>query len=160
MKGHLLSKDKFDNDFYSDSKANRQVSVLVASKKRDKRCCYCMKLGHVKADCYKLRNKRAAESNGEDIAGANLAEESGDDFLLVSTSDSSKFMSKWILDLGCCFHMCPNREWFSTYSLVEGGVVCIRNNSSSKVIGIGTIKIRMHDGTIRTLSNVRYVPDL
>ena len=27
-------------------------------------------------------------------------------------------------------------------------------------IGIGLIKIRMHDGIIRTLSNVRHVPDL
>ncbi|MBA0779860.1 hypothetical protein Gotri_004050 [Gossypium trilobum] len=34
------------------------------------------------------------------------------------------------------------------------------NDSSSKVISIGTVKIRMHDGTIRTLSDVRYVPDL
>ncbi len=34
------------------------------------------------------------------------------------------------------------------------------NDSSSKVIGIGTVKIRIHDGTIRTLSDVRYVPDL
>ncbi|KAH1064501.1 hypothetical protein J1N35_029488 [Gossypium stocksii] len=56
--------------------------------------------------------------------------------------------------------MCPNREWFSTYSSVEGGVVRMGNNSSSKVIGIGTVKIRIQDGTIRTLSDVRYVPDL
>ncbi|KAH1030311.1 hypothetical protein J1N35_046175 [Gossypium stocksii] len=56
--------------------------------------------------------------------------------------------------------MCPNREWFSTYSSVEGGVVCMGNDSSNKVIGIGTIKIRIHDGAIRTLSDVRYIPDL
>ena len=29
-----------------------------------------------------------------------------------------------------------------------------------KTIGIGSIKIRMHDGIIRTLSNVRHVLDL
>ncbi len=136
------------------------ASVLIASKKRDKRCRYCKKLGHVKADCYKLRNKRAAESNEEDVAGANLIDESGDDFLLVSTSDNSKLTSEWILHSGCSFYMCPNREWFSTFSSVEGGVVRMGNNSSSKVIGIGTVKIKTHDGTIRTLSDVRYVPDL
>ena len=32
----------------------------------------------------------------------------------------------------------------------------IGNDSSSKVIGIGTVKIKMHDGTIRTLSDVKY----
>ncbi|MFQ6642537.1 hypothetical protein Gotur_017505, partial [Gossypium turneri] len=31
VKGHLLSKDKLDNEFGSYSKADRQVSVLVAS---------------------------------------------------------------------------------------------------------------------------------
>ncbi|MFQ6635029.1 hypothetical protein Gotur_012160 [Gossypium turneri] len=109
LKGHLLSKDKLDNEFGSDSKVDRQASVLVASKKRDKMCYYCKKLGHVKADCYKLRNKKATESNNEDVVGPNLAEESGDDLLLVSTSDSSELTSEWILDSGCSFHMCPNK---------------------------------------------------
>ncbi|MFQ6648202.1 hypothetical protein Gotur_021179, partial [Gossypium turneri] len=110
VKSHLLSRDKLDNELHLDSKADRQASILVASKKRDKRCRYCKKLGHVKADCYQLPNKRAAESNEEDAAGANLADESSDDFLLVSTSDNSKLTSKWILDSGCSFHMCPNRK--------------------------------------------------
>ncbi|KAG8486047.1 hypothetical protein CXB51_019338 [Gossypium anomalum] len=160
VKGHLLSRDKLDNEFGLDSKADKQNFVLVVSKKRDKMCRYCKKLGHFKADCYKLRNKRAAKSNKEDVAGANLANESSDDFLLVSTSDNSKLTFEWILDSGCSFHMCPNKEWFSTYSSVEGGVVCMGNDSSSKVIGIGTVKIRIHNGTIRTLSDVRYVPNL
>ncbi|MFQ6644918.1 hypothetical protein Gotur_019273, partial [Gossypium turneri] len=99
VKGHLLSREKLDNEFGSDSKADRQASVLVASKKRDKRCRYCKRLGHVKADCHNLQNKRAAESNEEDVASANLANESGDGFLLVSTSDNSKLTSEWILDL-------------------------------------------------------------
>ncbi|MBA0881535.1 hypothetical protein Goshw_025530 [Gossypium schwendimanii] len=33
VNGHLLSKDKLNNEFGLDSKADRQVSVLVASKK-------------------------------------------------------------------------------------------------------------------------------
>ncbi|KAK5839932.1 hypothetical protein PVK06_008791 [Gossypium arboreum] len=94
--------------------------------------CLANMLSHVKVDCYKLRNKIAAESIEEDVIGANLADKSGDDFL----------------------------EWFSTYSSIEGGVVRIRNDSFSKVIGISTVNIRIHDWTIRTLSDVRYVPDL
>ncbi|MBA0562488.1 hypothetical protein Golob_007528, partial [Gossypium lobatum] len=129
VKGHFLSRDKLDNEFGSNSKANTQAFVLVASKKRDKMCHYCKNLGHVKADFYKLRNKRATESNEEDVIGANLADESNDDFLLVPTSNNSKLTFEWILDLGCSFHMCPNRE-------------------------------RIYDGTIRILSDVKYVPDL
>ncbi|MBA0668122.1 hypothetical protein Goklo_001086 [Gossypium klotzschianum] len=33
IKGHLLSKDKIDNEFGSDNKADMQVFVLVALKK-------------------------------------------------------------------------------------------------------------------------------
>ncbi|MFQ6659177.1 hypothetical protein Gotur_028174 [Gossypium turneri] len=54
VKGHLLSRDKLNNELHLDSKVDRQASILIASKKRDKRCRYCKKLGHVKADCYKL----------------------------------------------------------------------------------------------------------
>ncbi|XP_040970230.1 uncharacterized protein [Gossypium hirsutum] len=122
LKGHLLGGDKLDNEFGLDNKAGKQIFVLIASKKRDKMCRYYKKLGHVNTDCYKLRNKRAAESNEEDVTCANLANESGDDFFLVSTSDNSKLTSEWILDSGCSFHMCPNREWFSTYSSDEGRV--------------------------------------
>ncbi|MBA0652701.1 hypothetical protein Goklo_019937, partial [Gossypium klotzschianum] len=68
VKGHLFSRDKLDNEFGLDSKADRQASILLASNKQDKRCRYCKKLGHVEADCYKLRNKKAAESNEKDVA--------------------------------------------------------------------------------------------
>ncbi|KAH1114109.1 hypothetical protein J1N35_007487, partial [Gossypium stocksii] len=34
------------------------------------------------------------------------------------------------------------------------------NGSPSKVTGIGTVQIRMHDGTIRTVLDVRHVLDL
>ncbi|MBA0760337.1 hypothetical protein Gotri_023088, partial [Gossypium trilobum] len=91
VKRHLLSKDKLNNEFGSDSKLDRQAFVLVASKKRDKMCRYC-------------------KNNKKDVAGANMVDESGDDLLLVSMSGSSELMSEWILDSGCSFHMCPNRE--------------------------------------------------
>jgi len=34
------------------------------------------------------------------------------------------------------------------------------NNMSCKVVGIGSIRIKMHDGVVRTLTNVRHIPDL
>ena len=34
------------------------------------------------------------------------------------------------------------------------------NNVSCKVVGIGTVRIRIFDGVVRTLGDVRHVPDL
>ncbi|GJR12409.1 retrovirus-related pol polyprotein from transposon TNT 1-94 [Tanacetum coccineum] len=54
----------------------------------------------------------------------------------------------------------PTRDWFVTYEEFDGGHVFMGNDSPCKVIGIGTIQIRMHDGVVRTLTDVRHVPDL
>ncbi|PHT81193.1 hypothetical protein T459_14208 [Capsicum annuum] len=56
--------------------------------------------------------------------------------------------------------MCPNRDWFTIFESVGGGVVLMGNNTPCKVLGKGTVQIRMHDGVVRTLTDVRYVPNL
>ena len=61
---------------------------------------------------------------------------------------------------GCTFHMTTDRDWFSTYELVHKGTVLMGNNASCKVAGIGTIHIKMFDGVVSTLGDVRHVPDL
>ncbi|KAJ8750530.1 hypothetical protein K2173_015683 [Erythroxylum novogranatense] len=43
---------------------------------------------------------------------------------------------------------------------LDGGVVLMGNNNAYKTRGIGKICLKMHDGTIRELSDVRYVPDM
>ena len=56
--------------------------------------------------------------------------------------------------------MCPHKDWSTTYNSVDCGVVLMGNDSQCKAVGKGTIWIKMHDGMIRTLTNVRHVPDL
>jgi hypothetical protein len=36
----------------------------------------------------------------------------------------------------------------------------MENNVAYKIVGIGTIGIRMHHGIVRTLTNVRHIPNL
>ena len=80
--------------------------------------------------------------------------------LLVASNANSRASENWILDFGCTFHMAPNRHWFSTYEPMHKGVVLMGNNASCKVAGIRTVHIRMFDGVIRTLGDVRHVLDL
>lgn len=49
------------------------------------------------------------------------------------------FGNAWILNLACPYHMCPHHDWFSTYHLINGGLVLKGNNIFCKVVGIGTI---------------------
>nr|GEZ14009.1 retrovirus-related Pol polyprotein from transposon TNT 1-94 [Tanacetum cinerariifolium] len=42
----------------------------------------------------------------------------------------------------------------------DGGHVFMGNDSPCKVVGSGTIHIKMHDGVVRAVTHVRHVPDL
>lgn len=46
--------------------------------------------------------------------------------------------------------MCPNKDVFSTYKFIEGGVILMDNGMLCKILGIGIVKIKMHDGVLRT----------
>ena len=82
----------------------------------------------------------------------------GDDIVLsVSTSCSS---DAWVLDSACSYHMTPRRDWFTTFQLISGGEILMGNNMICKVLGIGTVRIKMYDGVVRTLSDVCHMPDL
>ena len=56
--------------------------------------------------------------------------------------------------------MTPKKDWFDTYKPYNGGMAQMGNDATCLVIGIGTMKIKMFDGVVRVLSNVRHVPDL
>ena len=56
--------------------------------------------------------------------------------------------------------MCPNWDWLLTYEMVSKDVVLMGNNASCKIADIGTVKIKMFDEVIRTLGDVRHVPNL
>ncbi|KAH1031875.1 hypothetical protein J1N35_044049, partial [Gossypium stocksii] len=110
---------------------------------------------HVKLEFWKLQNKikRDAKNNKKDkqkveVDDTSVAEDRGDNFLLVLTSESSHRISEWTLGSRCSYHMCPNKDWFSTYSSVKDRVVLMGNKSLCKISRIETIQIRMQDEII------------
>ena len=56
--------------------------------------------------------------------------------------------------------MIPKRDWFTTYQSISGGEVLIENNVTCKVVGLGIVRIKTYDSVVRTLFNVRHVPNL
>ncbi|KAG8481939.1 hypothetical protein CXB51_026741 [Gossypium anomalum] len=136
------------------------------SSNRGKTCNFYKKKGYIKSECYKLQNKIKREATNqkgkqpENSGEADIVEDYNYGKLLVTSINDSKVSEEWILDSGCTFHMSPNRDWFTTYETVSEGVVLMGNNASCKIAGVGTIKVKMFDGVVRTLSDVRHVPEL
>ncbi|KAH9647635.1 hypothetical protein KPL70_025262 [Citrus sinensis] len=61
---------------------------------------------------------------------------------------------------GVTWHMTSRREWFHTYEHISRGSVYMGNDHALEIASIGTIKIKMFDGTIRTIGEVRHVKGL
>ncbi|KAI3772590.1 hypothetical protein L6452_03780 [Arctium lappa] len=104
-------------------------------------------------------NKNKDKGNGSSSQShADVAEDDTGD-LMVVTDDVKASPPEWILDSGCTYHMCPNRDWFSTYEPCSGSVR-VGNGALCKIVDQGNVRIKMYDGVIRTLGNVRHVPEL
>lgn len=76
---------------------------------------------------------------------------------MLSISSGMDSSNDWILDSDCSYHICPYRDWFVIYTSLDGGNVLMGNHIACKIIGIRTVKIRMFDGVVKILTDVRHV---
>ena len=82
-----------------------------------------------------------------------------DDHLVVSDGHR-RYTDVWILDSACSHDYTPNRSWFVTYTKIDEGTVTLGDDHPCKGVGIGSIRMRMFDGIVQTLTNVKHVPKL
>nr|GEW57920.1 Gag-Pol polyprotein [Tanacetum cinerariifolium] len=72
-----------------------------------------------------------------------------------------RFPNVWIFDMGATLHRTARREWFHQYKpIYRGGSVYSFNDHELKIIGIGSIMVKMHNGTVCTIWDVRHVEGL
>lgn len=106
-----------------------------------------------------MKYKHKSESNQpEEGSNANVTE--GYDSAEVLTVSTDPLEFEWILDIGCLFHMTPNRHWFQEFQSITEGKILLGNHQECSVKGIRTVQVKMFDNQIRVMSNVRYVPEL
>ena len=60
---------------------------------------------------------------------------------------------------GSDYHLCRDREMFSTFAVCEG-LIRMANDKINKVVGKGIVQFCMKDGRSLTLTEVRHVPSL
>ena len=135
------------------------------SKSRSKKnikCYNCGKKGHVKKECWLLKKSGDSESSK---AQGNVASTSSNGEVLYSEATTivegrKSFADVWILDSGATWHMTSRSEWFHNYEPISGGSVFMGDDHALEIAGVGTVKIKMHDGTVRTIQGVRHVKGL
>jgi hypothetical protein len=133
------------------------------SRNNNKFCKYCKKINHIIEDCWKLKNKEKRKNKSGDDGKAVVAsgDSSDNSDVLIAFAGCVSMNCEWMLDSACLYHVCINKDWFSTYEPVQnGGLVHMGDNTPCEVIGIGSVKISTHDGKTHTLTDVRHVPTM
>ncbi|GFY86925.1 hypothetical protein Acr_05g0005640 [Actinidia rufa] len=106
---------------------------------RTVRCFYCDQEGHIKRDCPKYK---AQDQSSNTAATVVMADDDEIDVLLAASDDEK---SDWVLDSDSAYHLCRDREVFSTYAACEGRI-WMANNTASRVVGRGSVRFRMASG--------------
>ena len=78
--------------------------------------------------------------------------------LSIAPSDCHSNASEWVLDTGATYHICPRREMFASFEKLDGGVMLFNDGRICCVERNGAVRIRLYDGTMRDLNEVKYIP--
>ncbi|CAD6341186.1 unnamed protein product [Miscanthus lutarioriparius] len=155
------------NNGNRDKSSNGYIGRSKSQSKGDKFCKYCKKDNYFITECYKLKNKEKRtgtyrekdKSNDEgnaSVAASKADNSTGDK--LVAFAGCANSGDEWLLDSAASFHICINRHWFVTYDYLQGGgSVRLGDDGPRDIVGIGSVQIKMHDGIVRTLTDVRHI---
>ncbi|GKD82688.1 putative RNA-directed DNA polymerase, partial [Tanacetum coccineum] len=79
------------------------------------------------------------------------------DFDMVDLANDD---SSWILDSGATCHVATRKDYYSSYTPGDFGVVKMGNTGLSRIAGIGVICMKFDTGMELVLHNVKHVPDM
>jgi hypothetical protein len=113
--------------------------------------------GHYKKQCRsKVEKKKGSE--GSPSTEEKTSKKGGDVYL--DSSSTHAYHEAWLVESSASFHMTPHREWFCEYERHGGGNVLLGDDSITKIIGRGKVKLSLIDGSIRKLPGVLHIPGL
>ena len=126
------------------------------TQKETRSCHWCKKPGHLKKDCFAWKRKQASEGKSQNTSDCVEGVDPPAQLLNVVDKGVSQ---RWIMDSGCSFHICPNKSWFHDLKEADGTVL-LGNNHVCKIRGVGNVKLRLQDGSIKILTEVRFIPEV
>uniref|UniRef100_A0ACD5VA56 Uncharacterized protein n=1 Tax=Avena sativa TaxID=4498 RepID=A0ACD5VA56_AVESA len=151
----LLSREKITLDEVQDALKQREKMKSMVQADGASSKAEALQNKEKRNGTYQPKDKD--QGNGK---AAVVSDSSDGECLAVFAACASRD-DEWILDTACSFHICCNKDWFSSYESVQtGDFVRVGNDNPCHIVGVGSVKIRTHDGVTRTLSEVKHIPSM
>ena len=91
-----------------------------------------------------------------------MVENHGDEFTLVETSTDGILKeenSKQVLDSYALVHICKDEAMFDTmWTREQFDEINVGIKQKMKIEGVESVRFKLHDGSVKTALNVKYVP--
>ena len=138
------------------------------SRFKNVECYHCGKKGHIKKNCHQWRRENRGggdrHERKEDEKSERVATTTSDDDLLVIRDENMINLAcdemSWVIDTGASLHVTSQKEFFTSYTSGDFGVLKMGNDGSVKVVGKGDVGLVTNNGTKLTLRDVRHAPDI
>jgi hypothetical protein len=127
-------------------------------------CTYCRQPGHIKSDCFKLKNKFNRNKGASNNDGQGHRNFNPNDATFTTITMINNFSSDmWILDSGASCHYCQSAEGLTNIKKIYESIK-IGNGDSLKSTKIGNLKCEVTqvngEKLTITLNCVKYVQRL
>lgn len=103
--------------------------------RKDLKCYYYDKNGHIKKDYCKLwKDLKEKDNKGHNNQDVTLVH---NELVIVFYYENKRLMAhcdpNWVIDSNTSFHATPSRDFFTTYKASDLGVVKMRNSGLLKL---------------------------
>ncbi|KAJ0653431.1 putative RNA-directed DNA polymerase [Helianthus annuus] len=136
----------------------------IPDRSKVPQCHVCKKFGHLKRDCWYNDDNQAQVVTAEEPAVEPTAQETEEEqpnLFMMFTEEMDEHSSRlWFLDSGCSNHMTGVKESFTNLDESFAVDVNLGDKKKLRVVGKGTVRINMANGSFRLLEDVYYIPRL
>lgn len=135
------------------------------------KCHYCDKTGHIQKYCYKMKRDNKG-GNGKQDKKQDQKDQDNDDRAAAATVEDliivhdeslvnlANYETSWVIDSGASLHVTSRKEFFTSYTPGDYGVLKMGNDGLAQVVGVGDVCLVTDIGAKLVLKNVRHVPDI
>ncbi|GLU00923.1 hypothetical protein SLE2022_182570 [Rubroshorea leprosula] len=106
-----------------------------------------------------MRQEKKKDGDNENRVVASI----DGDLLFASDENVINFASheiSWVMDFGAACHVTLIREFFTSYTFGDFGVLKMSDDDQIRVIGMGTICLQTNNGTKLLLKDVKHTPNI